>query len=409
MRKEQKFIWDPVFKRIDIDDEVIKKLLFAKEFQRLKWIVQLGGSQFFFPGATHTRFSHSLGTYYLVKMALQTVSGSDKIKAKIKLHLKIAALLHDLGHGPFSHVFEYITDNFNHLKYTLKVINYEKSEIHYILKEYGIDFRLLENILLKKDKDGIIFGSLISGQFDCDRLDYLLRDSYFTGTDYGKIDWQWLLVNLEYNADNGFFFRSRAIDALEGYLFARFNMYRQIYHHPKNLLFEVILKKIFLRLRFLLQAKSYFFKTNLQLWKEIILEKDLSIDLHFLLTDISLISFLKELKKKENDKILLFLLNLFFKNNYEDMIFSDKKFIFHQKLTFEEKLFFYSEKEVVTMFYDKKEPIKIAYQKNENNSFYLKHKKLEDVSLFLQQVTHSWRSKLFIFLKKYFNSSDEKK
>jgi HD superfamily phosphohydrolase len=175
-----KQIADPVLGTVKIEDELIAKLLNTKEFRRLNNVSQLGLTSFLYPSATHTRLSHSLGTYELTRRLLMRLKDVDD---ELSLSLMIAALLHDLGHGPMSHLFELIHD-VSHEEYTIMLIEDDESEISKILDEYP---RIKENVIniINKTHKEKFANQIISSQVDVDRLDYLLRDSYFCGTSYG--------------------------------------------------------------------------------------------------------------------------------------------------------------------------------------------------------------------------------
>jgi len=192
----QYFIRDAIHKNININEPIIKELIASKEFQRLRGISQLAGAQVAFPSATHTRFTHSLGVYHVLNRVFAEVFGAKLISKKEQLIVKIAGLLHDIGHGPFSHTFEKILNlnedknyQFNHEFYTCAIISDEKTEINQILKKYHININSVINIIKKDQSKCPKYQiQLISSQLDCDRIDYLIRDGYFTGVSYGAID-----------------------------------------------------------------------------------------------------------------------------------------------------------------------------------------------------------------------------
>jgi HD superfamily phosphohydrolase len=185
-----RYITDNVLKNITFEEQFLIKLFNTKEFKRLGRINQLGLTNFLFPGATHTRLAHSLGAYQLAKKFLNKFIIQDQIKIDQLTYKSTlaAALLHDIGHGPFSHLFEKIS-NINHEKYSLLIINDKDSEINKVLNEENE--KLVENVsLILKGKYHLEWvNQLISSEIDVDRLDYLLRDSYHVGLDYGKIEY----------------------------------------------------------------------------------------------------------------------------------------------------------------------------------------------------------------------------
>ena len=159
---------------------------------------QLGCSRFNFPGASHTRFGHALGVYFLITFLFQTNKAvSQEINCCDQELIAISGLLHDLGHGPFSHAFERLEDpdgncSFSHTTLTVALIKDEKTKVHQVLRKFGVGVDDVVSLLMKKHSSSRPllqkYATLISGQFDYDRLDYLLRDSYFAGVDYGYVD-----------------------------------------------------------------------------------------------------------------------------------------------------------------------------------------------------------------------------
>lgn len=312
--KKQHFIRDPLYKNILLSP-LAEALVKTPEFQRLKWISQLGCSRFNFPGAVHTRFSHSLGVYFLITFLFRTNKVvTQEISCCEQELIAVSGLLHDLGHGPFSHAFERLEGikgkySFFHTTFTVALIRDNKTIVNKVLRRFKVNVGDVITILTKKPVSSspllLKYASLVSGQFDCDRLDYLLRDSYFAGVDYGYVDWQWLLSNLAFNSEEGFYFTERALPAVENFLFARYHMYYQLYFHKKNVFYESLLENIFFELWKFLKTPSgqVFLKTKQLLATKIkVLTAVLSGDYQQVLlsdwnvlTDYYLVSFLTEL------------------------------------------------------------------------------------------------------------------
>jgi uncharacterized protein len=199
---------DPIHGLIKFETETDKlawRLLETPEFQRLRRIRQLGFSEFIFPSATHTRFAHSIGVYHNARRLMKVVESAegkdfDPKKAEI---VQIAALLHDIGHGPFSHAFEKAREEVSalegkgliekHEKFSAKIIRNKVGNIFPILEERieGLSDRIASIIDSEDPSD--IYHAVISSSFDADRLDYLVRDRYMTGTGTGAIDVDWLI------------------------------------------------------------------------------------------------------------------------------------------------------------------------------------------------------------------------
>lgn len=199
-------IRDPVHDLISFADEPFERLIWSlintQEFQRLRRVRQLGFSELVYPGATHTRFSHSVGVFHTARSLvalLRRLLGTkfDPGRADIAV---CAALLHDLGHGPFSHTFENVLRSRGmtkrHEDWSAEIIKGD-TEINQVLVGYDETFPTEIANLLEEEQPSNIYASLVSSQFDADRLDYLRRDKLMTGTEQGGFDWAWLINNLE--------------------------------------------------------------------------------------------------------------------------------------------------------------------------------------------------------------------
>lgn len=251
----KKVFRDPIYGYIHVDYDIIKDLIDTPAFQRLRRIKQLSGVQMVFHGAEHSRFSHSLGVYEVANRFLEIPDIKHTLSEREQLLFLTAALLHDIGHGAYSHAFE---DVFlvNHEKIGARII-VENKEIREILNRVDDDFaKDVASIILKKGKFKII-EQLISSQLDVDRMDYLSRDAYFTGAAYGKIDVDRLTRVLRIK-DGRVVFKLSGIHAIENYLISRYHMYWQVYFHPVARSYEVILEKIYLRIRNLLNENFAF-------------------------------------------------------------------------------------------------------------------------------------------------------
>jgi len=232
----QKIIRDPVHDVITLQtDHPVEGLLFrliaCPEFQRLRRIRQLGMASLAYPGADHSRYSHSLGVMETCRQILDHLSRqTKKISERDRAATLAAALLHDLGHGPFSHVFERVS-GVHHEKLTYRVILDPDSEINHRLSEYDLDLPHRVVDLLQGKPNKTFLSDCLSSQLDADRLDYLLRDNLMTGSQYGNYDLRWLLQSMTV-ADNGRLAVTwKGISAVEAYLQARYHMYRNVYFH----------------------------------------------------------------------------------------------------------------------------------------------------------------------------------
>lgn len=259
-----KRIRDPIHGLItfDFSNEVEKaawRLINTPEFQRLRRVKQLGVSEFTFPGATHTRLSHSIGVFHLARrlmeVAVRYVPADKRSHSRMRTAL-LASLLHDLGHGPFSHAFENaekarLPEEIyrDHEDWTAELIQRPDGNIRRILREeFGGEGYIADDIakMLRGDEPDL-YSSVVSSSFDADRLDYLQRDRMMTGSGAGAIDLDWLLDNLRVedvrvSSDESpedpdgetvqvFAFEEKALQAAESFILARFHLYSQVYLH----------------------------------------------------------------------------------------------------------------------------------------------------------------------------------
>lgn len=244
---ETKVLRDPIHGYIHVDLQVIWDCINAKEMQRLRRIHQLGGDFQVYHTAEHSRFSHSLGVYEIVRRMVHEIDQLNEVLSDYeKAVAMLAGLLHDIGHGPFSHAFEGIS-SYKHEEYTVKII-LEDSEIHQILQ--ACDARLPEDVasIIQYRHPKECMNQLVSGQLDADRMDYLLRDAYFTGTSYGKFDLERILRTIR--VKNGkIVVKASGIHSVEDYIMARYHMYWQVYLHPVARSYEALITLLFRRMK----------------------------------------------------------------------------------------------------------------------------------------------------------------
>lgn len=278
-------IRDPIHGLIVFDqtsdvDMIAWSLIDTEEFQRLRRIKQLGVSEFVYPGATHSRFAHSIGVYHNARNMLNIVrkllgrTDDEKIKkqrTKRETTILISALLHDLGHGPFSHAFEESQKLISkkrglpythHEIYTSEIIQNTRGRIFRILEEYQPGLSTEVGNLIRAENPDDLYHAIVSSSFDADRMDYLSRDRYMTGVQSGAIDIDWLLnnitiykVDINANAEDEdaeyrdtFAFTQKAQQAAEDFLLARHRLYTQIYFHKTTRGIEQLLKALFVRI-----------------------------------------------------------------------------------------------------------------------------------------------------------------
>jgi hypothetical protein len=236
-----------------IEDAWIKPFVDSQHFQRLRHIKQLGMGDFIFPGAVHTRFNHCLGCCYIASQIAQKISLADEERQLVM----IACLLHDIGHGPFSHAFEGIFQQkkIRHEDWTPYFLadynnagffsDYNRRNPRYHLTEEK--FHAIASMIMHTAPVKGVLADIVSSQLDADRLDYLLRDSHFCGVRYGEFDLQWMLhcmaiVTAETGERLGI--THKGIGVVEHYLMARRLMTRNIYHSQKKLALETLLVKL---------------------------------------------------------------------------------------------------------------------------------------------------------------------
>ncbi|MDW3023619.1 HD domain-containing protein [Ligilactobacillus salivarius] len=253
----EKVLRDPIHNYIYIQHQVILDLINTREFQRLRRIRQLGVANYVFHGAEHSRFTHSVGVYEITRKICDLFQRNYPSKEKgdglwhddERLVALCAALLHDIGHGAYSHTFEHIFHT-NHEKMTTEIITSSHSEVNAVLRKVAPDFPEKVASVIEKSYPNPQVVQMISSQIDADRMDYLLRDSYFTGTNYGTFDLTRILRVMKPYAD-GISFDMSGMHAVEDYIVSRFQMYQQVYFHPVSRSIEVILSHLLKRAKYL--------------------------------------------------------------------------------------------------------------------------------------------------------------
>ncbi|WP_088104463.1 HD domain-containing protein [Halalkalibacter urbisdiaboli] len=241
---EEKVFKDPVHRYIHVKDELIWDLIGTKEFQRLRRIRQLGTTFLTFHGAEHTRFNHSLGVYEITRRILDNFNGRPHWDPEERLLTLSAALLHDVGHGPFSHSFEKVFDT-DHEEWTREIVLGD-TEINQVLSNVGAGFPKAVADVIEKTYSNKLVTSIISSQIDADRMDYLQRDAYYTGVSYGHFDMERILRVMR-PVEDQVVFKQSGMHAVEDYIMSRYQMYWQVYFHPVTRSAEVILSKILKR------------------------------------------------------------------------------------------------------------------------------------------------------------------
>lgn len=236
-----------------IEDAWVKPFIDSPNFQRLRHIKQLGMGDFIFPGAVHTRFNHCLGCCYVASQIAQKIGLADEERQLVM----IACLLHDVGHGPFSHAFEgvFYDKLIRHEDWTPFFLadygskdfffHYNRMNPRYHLTEEK--FRVIAEMIMHKPGTKNVLADIVSSQLDADRLDYLLRDSHFCGVRYGEFDFRWMLhcmAIVESKEGERLGITHKGIGVVEHYLMARRLMTRNIYHSQKKLALEALLVQL---------------------------------------------------------------------------------------------------------------------------------------------------------------------
>lgn len=285
-------IRDPIHGAIQLSRDELP-VIDSRAMQRLRRIKQLGFGEFAFPGATHNRFSHSLGAMHLAGVAFDKIFGpqslsSPEVRHRLRGTVRMAALLHDVGHGPLSHAAERampdarelaipglsadLDKRASHEHYTLKLIvdgplraPLEASNIPPVAVAALISQEIDPgpDLLTDQGRDlRPVLSQLISSEMDVDRMDYLLRDSYYAGVTYGRYDLPWLLSNLATHEEEGRVYLAlhrRALHAFEDFLLSRYHMYLMVYFHHLSVIYEELLLRHFER-----EAKDFRFPADVE-------------------------------------------------------------------------------------------------------------------------------------------------
>ena len=300
---ETKVLKDPVHSYIHIHYEVIWNCLDSKEFQRLRRIRQLGGDFQVYPTAEHSRFSHSLGVYEIVRrMVTEVKSLCVELTEYDKVCVMLAGLLHDVGHGPFSHAFEHVT-NHSHEEYTAKII-LGNTELNAILR--AVSEKLPQDIvsIIQHTHENDILNQIVSGQLDADRMDYLLRDSYFTATSYGQFDLERILRTMRVRKTNEgrkvIVVKYTGIHSVEDYIMARYQMYWQVYYHPVARSYEAVFIQLFNRLKDIFKVDKDYFE-DMKVLIPFLEKSEVSVEEYFKLDENSLLYCCSLIQDKEDN------------------------------------------------------------------------------------------------------------
>lgn len=271
---------DPVHGFVELPRNLILPLLDTFEFQRLRRLTQLGTSSFTYPGAEHSRFQHSLGVAHLFrKLAHELELQGSPLSEEEMLVGTCAALLHDIGHSPFSHALEGILGKKHHEEWTQAIILSPETEINEVLSR--IDAALPRKVadVIGKRPPNTILVNMIASQVDVDRMDYLLRDSISVGVSYGRYDVE-RLIRMIRREDTRLVVDESGLFNAQEFLFARYYMYWQVYFHATTRGFELLLKAIWRRAKELASLKTLPVEGLSRTLKEVIFLGDAEPSIH---------------------------------------------------------------------------------------------------------------------------------
>ncbi len=321
MIAKQKIINDPVYGFINIPTGVIFDLIEHKYFQRLRRIKQLGLTYLVYPGAVHTRFHHALGTMHLMSVAIDVIrSKGHEITEEEEEAAKIAILLHDVGHGPFSHTLETcIIPELPHEQVSLTIMEKLNDEFK---GKLSLAIQIFKNEYHKK-----FLHQLVSGQLDMDRLDYLRRDSFFTGVTEGIVGSERIIKMLQV-VDDKLVVEAKGIYSIENFLIARRLMFWQVYLHKAVVVSETVL------IKFLERVKKLYSESKIKINNphlEFFLKADYNcnaeqiISHFYMLDDYDIVYLMKESLNSE-DKVLSYLANAVLNRALPKIKISKEKF-----------------------------------------------------------------------------------
>src|SRR5882762_2166302 len=290
---------DPVHNIIrlqtDTDEgELMMRLIDAQEFQRLRRIKQLGLGLYTYQGAEHSRFTHSLGAFHLMTRVLDRLGERHSIAEKDRVAARAAALLHDVGHGSFSHVMEKVL-GFHHERWTVQVLLSEQTEVGALLRSHSSELPLKVASIIEGKFQPSRLGQLVLSQLDVDRMDYLLRDSLMTGAKYGIYDLEWVINSLAIDEDNDrMIVEAGGLYAVEEYLQARYYMFRQVYFHRTLRSAEAVLRSTLRRALQLVEDGTAVWCAPGTAFEKMINREKLSIQEHLEMDDSDITFHLKQ-------------------------------------------------------------------------------------------------------------------
>lgn len=238
-------IRDPVHKHISIPERgVVSDLIDTLEFQRLRNVRQLGVTCLTYPGGEHSRFFHCLGVSHVAGRMYDAITGEQGTSEE-RTKLQIAALLHDIGHSPFSHLLErFFTPSVSHEEWGQRIIQDGSTDVGEVIRMSPYTPQEIASLIGKDPSKPRYLHLMVTSQMDADRFDYLLRDAYHTGVPYGNFDIERIMHTILADKDDSIRVQEKGMHSVEGYLMSRYHMYNQVYLHKTTLCFEFMLKSI---------------------------------------------------------------------------------------------------------------------------------------------------------------------
>ncbi|MEM0347988.1 MAG: HD domain-containing protein [Zestosphaera sp.] len=241
----RKYVFDEIHGYIVLDP-LMRDLVDTPPVQRLRRVKQLSQAWYVFPGAVHTRFSHSLGVMKLAEKITDKLINDGILSKDDRDLLRCAALLHDVGHTPYSHALEYVfysSYGINHEELSYMMIN-EEPHIREVLSNYGLSSNEVAKIVTGTHEEPA-FNNLLNGDLDVDRLDYLPRDALHTGVRYGLIDLERIIQTITLDDEGYVAVHPKAVHAVESFYVSRLHMYRSVYYHKTITGYQLLLAAIY--------------------------------------------------------------------------------------------------------------------------------------------------------------------
>ena len=287
--------------RTDTADGILMvRLIDTPEFQRLRRIKQLGLGLYTYQGAEHSRFTHSLGAFHLMTRVLDRFREQYRIDSNDLAAARAAALLHDVGHGSFSHVMEKVLGR-HHEAWTVQVVLSEETEVGQLLRSHSSELPEKVAAIIEGRFEPAALGQLVSSQLDVDRMDYLLRDSLMTGAKYGVYDLEWIInaLTIDEEADR-IYVAARGVYAVEEYLQARYYMFRQVYFHRTLRSAEAVLRSILRRALKLLETGGPVWYAPRTAFEKVLRKQPLTITEHLEVDDSDFLFHIKQWQQSED-------------------------------------------------------------------------------------------------------------